>query len=197
MTSSGSGSQFLLRRGGGDDSDGEGRKRGVLDVRRGGMRECADEDRREAPSWLCHMAYVYAKGGVGADAPVLCPRGGGRRGRRSREKADSVAGRMYARRRGLVDGTHLYWTLVSIVIGTNTTHLDVPAHVLSRGCVFTRQRRVVTVIRGVDRRCMRSFLAWVGSRRSRRRSKRRRRNRRRSRRDWWKSNRYLRQGNRV
>jgi hypothetical protein len=59
MTSRGSGSQLLLRRGGGEDSEGEGRKRGVLDVRRGGTRECADEDRREAPRWLCHMAYAY------------------------------------------------------------------------------------------------------------------------------------------
>jgi hypothetical protein len=37
MTSRGSGSQLLLRRGGGEDSEGEGRKRGVLDVRRGGQ----------------------------------------------------------------------------------------------------------------------------------------------------------------
>ena len=32
MTSSGSGSQFLLRRGGGEDLEGEGRKRGVSDA---------------------------------------------------------------------------------------------------------------------------------------------------------------------
>jgi hypothetical protein len=64
MTSSGSGSHFLLRRGGGDDLEGDGRKRGVLDVRRGGTRECPDEDRQEAPSWLCHMAYAYMQKGA-------------------------------------------------------------------------------------------------------------------------------------
>ena len=37
MTSSGSG--LLLCRGGGEDSEGEGRKRGVFDVRRGWMNE--------------------------------------------------------------------------------------------------------------------------------------------------------------
>ena len=46
MTSSGSGSQFLLRRGGGEDSEGDERKRGVLDARRGGT---SDEDRRRYP----------------------------------------------------------------------------------------------------------------------------------------------------
>ena len=57
MTSSGSGSQFLLHRGGGEDSEGEGRKRGVFDARRGGT---SDEERREVPAcsgWFCHVAY--------------------------------------------------------------------------------------------------------------------------------------------
>jgi hypothetical protein len=87
MTSSGSGSQFLLRRGGGEDSEGDGRKRGVLDVRRGGIRECADEDRREAPSWLCHMAYAYTQKEVLGRTHLYCVLvkeavGGGVRGRR-------------------------------------------------------------------------------------------------------------------
>ena len=57
MTSSGSGSQFLLRRWGGEDSEGEGRKRGVFDARRGGT---SDEERREVPACsgrFCHVAY--------------------------------------------------------------------------------------------------------------------------------------------
>ena len=33
---------------------------------------------------------------------------------------------------GTSGGTHLYWTLVSIVIGTNSTHLDVPARAPSQ-----------------------------------------------------------------
>ena len=55
MTSSGSGSQFLLRRGGGEDLEGEGRKRGVLDARRGSR---SDEERREVPAcraWFCYV----------------------------------------------------------------------------------------------------------------------------------------------
>jgi hypothetical protein len=54
MTSSGSGSQFLLRQDGGEEED----------VRRGGTRECAVEDRREAPSWLCHMVHTYPQKGA-------------------------------------------------------------------------------------------------------------------------------------
>ena len=57
MTSSGSGSQFLLRRGRGEDSEGEGRQRGAFDARRGGT---SDEERREVPAcsgWFCHVAY--------------------------------------------------------------------------------------------------------------------------------------------
>ena len=96
------GTQLLLRRGGGEDSEGEGRKRGVLDVRRGGTRDMADEDRREAPSWLCHMAYAYMqKGTLGRTYLywVLTGdhrRASRRRGRRSWEEADSVRRRMYA-----------------------------------------------------------------------------------------------------
>ena len=55
MTWSGSGSQFLLRRGGGEDLEGEGRKRGVLDARRGSR---SDEERREVPAcraWFCYV----------------------------------------------------------------------------------------------------------------------------------------------
>ena len=58
MTSSGSGSQFLLRRVGGEDSEGEGWKRGVFDARRGGTR---DEERWEVPArraQFCHVAYM-------------------------------------------------------------------------------------------------------------------------------------------
>ena len=57
MTSSGSGSQFLLRRGGEEDSEGEGRKRGIFDARRGGT---SDEERRELPAcsgWFCHVGF--------------------------------------------------------------------------------------------------------------------------------------------
>ena len=53
-------------------------------------------------------------------------------------------------------GTYLYWTLVSITIGTNSAHLDVAAR--CRICfvfVFTTQRRVVTLVRGSV------FLAWL------------------------------------
>ena len=56
MTSTGSGSQFLLRRGGEEDSEGEGRKRGVLtrdvevQVMRNAMR-CPRSGRS------CHVAY--------------------------------------------------------------------------------------------------------------------------------------------
>ena len=62
MTSSGSGSQVLSRRGGGEDSEGKGRKRGVLDARRGGT---SDEERREVPAcraWFCQVLScgVYA-----------------------------------------------------------------------------------------------------------------------------------------
>jgi hypothetical protein len=62
MTSRGPEPQLLFRRGGGNDSEGEGRKKDVLDVRRGGTRECTDEDRREAPRWLCHVTYPYVEG---------------------------------------------------------------------------------------------------------------------------------------
>ena len=41
------------------------RKRDVLDARRGGTRDRADEERREAPSWLCHMAYDTCRKGIG------------------------------------------------------------------------------------------------------------------------------------
>ena len=52
--------------------------------------------------------------------------------------------------------------LVSITIGANSAHLDVATW--CRICfvfVFTTQRRVVTLVRGADRRCMRGFLAWL------------------------------------
>ena len=45
MTSSGSGSEFLLRRGV-EDLEGESRKRSVFDARRGGT---SDEERQEVP----------------------------------------------------------------------------------------------------------------------------------------------------
>ena len=59
-------------------------------------------------------------------------------------------------------GTYLYWTQVSITTGTNSAHLDVAA--LCRiyfVFVFTTRRRVVTLVRGADRRCVCGFLAWL------------------------------------
>ena len=40
-----------------EDSGGEGRKRDVLNARHGGTKDWPDEELREAPSWLCRMAY--------------------------------------------------------------------------------------------------------------------------------------------
>ena len=35
----------------------------MRDVEGGGTRDRADEERRELPSWLCHMAYAYMRKG--------------------------------------------------------------------------------------------------------------------------------------
>ena len=73
MTSSGSGSQFLLRQGGGEHSEGKWRKRGVFDARRGGT---SDEERCEVPvcsGRFCYVAYCLrtCRKGVKKHTPVL------------------------------------------------------------------------------------------------------------------------------
>ena len=48
------------------------------------------------------------------------------------------------------------------MVGTNSTHLDVAVqYQICLVFVFTRQRRMVTLVRGVDRRCMSGLLAWL------------------------------------
>ena len=56
MTSSGSGSQFLWRRG--EDEEGEGRKRDVLDARRGGTRDEETPGGARVSGRFCHVAYM-------------------------------------------------------------------------------------------------------------------------------------------
>ena len=126
-TSSGSGSQFLLRRVGGEDSEGEGRKRGVLDARRGGT---SDEERPEVPAcraWFCHVAYMRTcRKGIEKHTHlygvfilgVICTH------------LDVVGGRTLLRcvcmhvHEECWAGTYLYWTLVSITIGTNKVRVS-------------------------------------------------------------------------
>ena len=98
MTSSGSGSQFLLRRGGGEDSEDDGRKKGALDARRRGT---GDEERREVPAcraWFCHVAYMRTrKKGIEKDTPVRgLHHGSDLHAFRRRGRSDSAALRMYA-----------------------------------------------------------------------------------------------------
>ena len=130
MTSSGSGSQFLLRRGGGEDSEDDGRKKGALDARRRGT---GDEERREVPAclaWFCHVAYMRTrKKGIEKDTPVRgLHHGSDLHAFRRRGRSDSAALRMYACTQKNVELRHTsIWTLVSITTGTDSAHLDVPA----------------------------------------------------------------------
>ena len=98
MTSSGSGSQFVLRRGGGEDSQGDGRKRGVFDVRRGGT---SDEERREVPAcsgWFCYVAFMRTyREGIEKHTHVRGPHhGSDLHASRRRGRLDSVTLRVYA-----------------------------------------------------------------------------------------------------
>jgi hypothetical protein len=61
MTSGGSGSRFLLRRGGGEDSEGEGRKRGVLDMRRESTRSARMRTAGRQMA-LSHGVCIHAEG---------------------------------------------------------------------------------------------------------------------------------------
>ena len=99
MTSSGSGSQFLLRQGGGEHSEGKWRKRGVFDARRGGT---SDEERREVPACsgrFCYVAYCLrtCRKGVKKHTPVrVLHHGSDLHASRRRGRPDSVTLRLYA-----------------------------------------------------------------------------------------------------
>ena len=98
MTSSGSGSRYLLRQGGGEDSGGEGRKRGVFDARRGGT---SDEERRvpACSGWFCHEAYCMrtCRKGIVKHTPIRdLHHGSNLHASRRHGRPDSVMPRMYA-----------------------------------------------------------------------------------------------------
>ena len=97
MTSSGSGSQFLLRRGRREDSEGEGRKRGVFDARRGGT---SDDERREVPACsgsFCYVAYCMrtCKKGIEKHTRIRGSHRGSDLHARRQGRPDSATWRMY------------------------------------------------------------------------------------------------------
>ena len=82
----------------GGDSEGEGRKRSVFDVRRGGT---SDEERREVPAcsgWFCHVAYCMrtCKTGIEKDTDLYWVLIFDLHASRRRGRSDSIARRMYA-----------------------------------------------------------------------------------------------------
>ena len=159
ITSSGLDPSFSVAPGGGEDSESEGRKRvfWTRDVEAQVMRSA------RAPGRICHVAYMHTwRKGIEKYTylywflvmGVICTHldvGGGW----TLLRCVCMHARAWA-------GTHLHWTLVSITVGTNGTHLDVAVqYQICLVFVFTRQQRMVTLVRSVDRRCMRGLLAWL------------------------------------
>ena len=103
--------------------------------------------------------------GIEKHAPVLGPHhGSDLHASRRRGRSDSVTLRMYARTRRM-----LGWDIPLLDPGLDhgwdqqSARLDIAAWCrIYVAFVFTTQRRVVTVVRGVDRRCMHDTVSSLG-----------------------------------